>query len=519
MKVAFVHPGFENLGIEYLSAVLKQHGHTARLFFDPTLFRDTFLNNALLAKVFAYREKLLKRILDYGPDVIAFSVVTVNYQWACDFAARIKEVTATPIVFGGNHVTSAPEEVISNSPADYLIRGEGEYAFLSLVETLGKDGDASSVQGVWSKHNGKIKMNGMPALITDLDQIPFPDKELFYEENSYFRYGYLAVASRGCSYNCSYCSVPVFKRAYGVPSKEYVRLRSVANVVEEVRTAKEKYGIHFIRFCDDTFPYQEEWLAEFAQMYPRFVNVPFWIFIRPDVVTEKNVKYLKAANCVEVEMGVQSTDEEIRNKILLRPESNERIKEALAILRKEGIRSSTDNLLSLPTQEERHLKEMADFYLENRTTRVNTFWVGFLPNTDIVRIARQMGLITDRDVEEINRGRSFKSLWAGGSRFNRTLAKYQNLFLLINLLPVRISRFIVKKGLYRYLPYLGFAPTYFLTYGLSYFQSRHKNDIWAFRLPRKYIHYMLWRFVPDFFNAGRRRLARERRPEPARLAT
>jgi len=108
MKVAFAHPGFENLGIEYLSAVLKQHGHAVKLFLDPTLFRDTFLNTAFPAKVFAYRERLLKRILAYGPDVIAFSVVTVNYQWACDFAARIKEVASTPIVFGGNHVTSAP---------------------------------------------------------------------------------------------------------------------------------------------------------------------------------------------------------------------------------------------------------------------------------------------------------------------------------------------------------------------------------------------------------------------------
>jgi len=496
MKVAFVHPGFEGLGIEYVSAVLKQHGHRTRLFFDPTLFNDTFLNNAFLARVFAHREKLLKKILAYGPDLAAFSVVTVNYPWALDFAARLKQVTNIPVVFGGNHVTSVPDEVLTNACVDYAIPGEGEFAMLDLVRALEKREDGAAVPGVWSNRGGEIRRNGMPDLVADLDRIPFPDKELFYRENDYFRYGYLAVAGRGCSYNCSYCSVPVFRRAYGVSTQKYVRMRSVPNLVQELKQAKEKYGIRFIRFNDDTFPYQEDWLREFSELYPREANIPFWIFIRPDTVTEKSVAYLKKANCVEVQMGVQSTDPEIRNKILQRPESNERIADALAILHQAGIPSSTDNLLSLPTQEEKHLEQMAQFYLQNRTNRVNTFWIGFLPNTDIVRIARRMGLIDDQGVQAVNRGESFRSLWGGGSRFRKQLAKYQTLFLIINTMPQRIGRFVAEKKLYRYIPYPGFTMTYFLTYGSSYFRSGRKNDVWGYRLPKKYIYYTLRRFLP-----------------------
>ncbi|MBU1997921.1 MAG: cobalamin B12-binding domain-containing protein, partial [Candidatus Omnitrophica bacterium] len=90
-RVAFVYPGYENLGIEYLSATLKKRGIQTKLFFDPVLFSESgFLSNRFLGKLFSFQKYLLREIINYKPDLVCFSVVTDNYPWAIRWAREIK---------------------------------------------------------------------------------------------------------------------------------------------------------------------------------------------------------------------------------------------------------------------------------------------------------------------------------------------------------------------------------------------------------------------------------------------
>ena len=128
MKIAFVYPAFENLGIEYISAMLKKYGHETFLLFDPQLFNDLFLKMKFISKIFDYQDEIVKSIEKRRPQPVAFSVVSDNFNCACSYAEKIKRKFPNIIIaFGGPHITAVPENVLSNWFVDFVISGEGEY--------------------------------------------------------------------------------------------------------------------------------------------------------------------------------------------------------------------------------------------------------------------------------------------------------------------------------------------------------------------------------------------------------
>ena len=90
MRILFVQSESESLSTELLSGYLKKNGHDVHLFFDPKLFSSSIISNNYLGKAFDIRKVLLRRIRDLNPDIIAFSVMTGDYQWALNTASVIK---------------------------------------------------------------------------------------------------------------------------------------------------------------------------------------------------------------------------------------------------------------------------------------------------------------------------------------------------------------------------------------------------------------------------------------------
>ncbi len=210
-KVAFICPGYESLGIEYLSANLKMNGLESKLFLDPILFSESgFLNNNFLGSIFSFKKRILKTIIDYQPNLICFSVITDNYKWACDWAREIKKYISTSIIFGGIHPTSVPERVILEPFVDYVCIGEGDIAIVELAQACRDRKNTASIQNIWAKQEGLIFKNEVRPLIYDLDTLPFPDKEFYYSQAPIFNDGYLASTSRGCPFKCAYCCNNVY---------------------------------------------------------------------------------------------------------------------------------------------------------------------------------------------------------------------------------------------------------------------------------------------------------------------
>lgn len=485
MRVMFVYAGFENLGIEYLSAVLKQKGHETRLAFDPRLFNDQFLSVKFLAKLFDYESILLEEIKRYNPRLLLFSVVSSDYQWALKIAKKIKEMMDVPIAFGGIHPTSAPETVLKNDCVDYIIIGEGEYPLLELVERLEGGESTERIRNVWCKRNGRIIRNPLRPLIKDLDSLPFPDKDLYYDLMPSYKKGYKIITRRGCPNKCSYCHNSVWKRLY--PKEKSVRFRSVWNVMAELKNAKMKYGIKRVRINDDLFSLNGDWLKEFSKAYKAEIALPLYCFVSPETTNENVVRSLKEMGCYQVCMGVQSLNEKTREKILNRKGTNKDIINAIRLYKKYRIRCVVDNILGLPGETEQDIIEMARFYNENRIYgRIAIFWLVYFPNTDIIDIAKNKKILTDETIECLKEKPDFAANTLQGPIHKKDRIKYHWLILLIHFMPKIFIRFIIKRRLYKYLPAI--SPS-ILEIPFTIF-SKDRLDIVRIRYYLRYLHYM-----------------------------
>jgi len=453
MRITFIHMGAESLGIEYISSCLKQRGHEVNLVFDPALFNDQRLfSSPKLYKIFNNNSKLIKNVLRSKPDLVAFSVFTNNYQWACDLAEKIKKEINVPVIFGGIHPTSCPEEVIKQKFVDMICVGDGEEAILELIESLEKGKIDYNIKNLWFKKAGQIVKNDIRTLTENLDSIPFPDKELF-EKNILFRDQYIIMTARRCPFNCFYCSNNHLRKIYRGKGK-YVSRRSPDNVIEELKFAKEKYHPKEIMFFDDVFTSDTAWLLEFFNRYENEIAIPYRCISHPAYLTKDIVLLLKRTNCLSIQLGVQTVNEDTRRKIINRYETNDKLKEVFALCDQYHLEYNIDHIFGLPFESEKDYIKAAEIYINNKyCTKINNCWLSYFPSTEIVNIARQHGMLNEKDIKDIKEGK-IRTYTSGGSITDKKLIRICNNFSLffemIPILPKKISRIILKYSFYRF---------------------------------------------------------------------
>ena len=273
MRILFIYNGSENLGIEYLSSFLKSKGHETGLLFDPEVFspNQAIFNSRIMDRFFSLEAKIIEKAVSLKPDLIAFSTFSSNYRWCLKIAAGIKKISDIPIVFGGVHTTAATPRVLENDFIDYAVIGEGEYAMLDLLECLKNHtprAEMLNIPNLCLQHEGQTVINPPRPYISDLDAMPFPDKQLFYDKVPMFEEIYTALSSRGCPYDCTYCSNSMYHKIY-CHEKIHIRRRSVGNVIKELKHVKARGKAKLILFNDEVFGTSLKWLEEFSEIYPR----------------------------------------------------------------------------------------------------------------------------------------------------------------------------------------------------------------------------------------------------------
>ena len=446
MKVSFVYPTYESLGIEYLSAVLKKEGHQTELIFDPSLFDDDMHYLPSFKKVFSMKVYIVNKIIKSNADLVAFSVNSDRYLWACDLAREVKRRTKVPIVFGGIHPTSEPEKVISNDFIDYVVVGEGEGAIVDLVERLKNKNDNYDINNVWFKNKGQVIKNEARNLIKNLDSLPFPDKNLYSREYTAFQGQYTIITSRGCPFSCTYCCNNYLRKFYQGKG-QYSRYRSIENVIAELKFAKENYRINAVYFFDEELFFQTQRAKELFEAYRKYINLPFWCYVNPRTMDEEKIDILEKSGCCEVEIGVQSLSTTLNTNILKRSMNLKQFKKVINRFQKTKIRVLVDIILGIPTQKEEHLFEMVDFFSKNKIDGPFLFWLRYYPKTDIIDIAVKEGVLLAEECDEINLAQAF---YVKGSTYNNIFAKIAILISLSCLLPGYLIRLMARRKVYKY---------------------------------------------------------------------
>jgi len=292
------------LGLAWIAAVLEQHGHKVKIIDAPTL-KVTLKN-------------FITEVKSWSPDLIGISMQTPMAPKGYRAILELKrEVPDVPIVVGGTHPTYMYEEALNNG-ADVVVRGEGEYTALELVNTLEAKGlDYSALKKVdgiaFRDRDGEIVVTKPRPLIHDLNELPFPAHHLLPMDkytvfNKSVRVAHI-MASRGCPYGCTYCITSYY---WG----RKIRFRSAENVVHEIEHLVEKYGAKQVAFTDDELVVNRKFMYDMIKgLKERGLDVTFACGARVDHVDREYLKFLYDSGCTALYFGVESASQTTIDKI------------------------------------------------------------------------------------------------------------------------------------------------------------------------------------------------------------
>ncbi len=418
MNKKIVLIGFYNekaLGVRYLANALTRAGY------DPTIvffkrFNSEVPENTTQCEVDLLRD-LIKKV---DPLFIGMSVMSSLYLTESDKVAdMIRENFHVPCVWGGVYATLETKRSLEKGGCHMVLRGEGEKNIVKLANAFARGEDWHGIDGIsYLDENGEYVSNDVGECQQDLDEYGYPiiggdnmylitDDKLIEGDPQLRAFSYELSASRGCPFQCSYCSAVNLRRVYDGKQGRYVRFRSVNSVLEELHEAKRKIPrLRVVHFWDEIFSTEPGWVEEFCRRYKAEIGIPFRIWGHPLMTNEALFTQLVDAGLHQVVMGIQSGSPYIRKEIFHRNETQEQVINASRVLQKCKVPVVYfDLMICHPFESVEHLKETFDMCLELEPTfKLNIHGLNFLPATDIVKMALDAGMYTQEEMDGLMYG-------------------------------------------------------------------------------------------------------------------
>jgi len=371
--------GFQH-GLASISATLKANGYNQIDLYHMAPKYDI--------------EPFLNKMNQFKPDIVGFYCTAEQFRFIRKIISEIRSYNVFTIC-GGPHITLHPKCLEEMSGLDATCIGEGEYPMLELVEALERGKDPTRIRNIWIKKDNKIYKNSCRPFIADLDELPFEDRDLFNFQESINHYGLSqlrVMLSRGCPFNCTYCSNVRLGKAQ---SGRYVRFRSVDSVINEIKGLQKKYMFNEICFDDEIFMLKKELVDEFCLKYKKEIALPFDFDLRVEFGSKELLSKLKDAGSRMVIFGIESGNEAMRKKVLKRKMSNQQIIEAFRNAKEVGLKTKAFNMVGLPGE----TKEMFEDTIKLNTI-VNpdalTIYVFFpYPGTEAYDLCKAKGYLDD----------------------------------------------------------------------------------------------------------------------------
>ncbi len=278
-------------------------------------------------------------------------------------ATVIKEVNPDiKVIAGAFHSTFCPEEVIRDPNVDFVVRGEGEVPLLSLIMEIKQPNPKwERVPGIhYRDGDGQIKSNPSVALIENLDQLPFPARDLVLDCDYNQFSNHSLITNRGCPYKCTFCGD---KRLWG----GIVRRRSVPNVIEEIKLLKNTYPINYFDIVDGTFTYDREYLRLFCQaMIDNEFDVRWGCTARYDNLDKELLALMKKAGCYGLYVGLESGSNRML-EYMMKKETVERSLEVSKMIYDSGIIQVTSVLLGMPDEDKEDIEKTLEVMRHYKT--------------------------------------------------------------------------------------------------------------------------------------------------------
>ncbi|MFC2173013.1 B12-binding domain-containing radical SAM protein [Acidobacteriota bacterium] len=396
---------FKSLGIRQVHAILKQQGHQPVSIF----FKESRLDRMTTPTEKEY--ELFYGLLEDTPFLF------VGLSLRSTFAPVGKKVSdklmadGHLVIWGGTHATVAPEDAIDHAHA--VCVGEGEDLILEVIERLQARKDLNGLSNLWVRDNGQVHKTEMRPLKEDLDALPAPwwePEDCYYIENGKLSEAlppgamtsYDIMTSRGCFYRCAYCIHSIlFDQCRDLG--KYVRRRSPESVIAELEDVLKLFpSVSRIRFWDDTFTFNLNWIERFTSAYRESIRLPFFCYTTPAMGKPKVLSLLKTAGLNYISMGIQSGSERIRRDIYDRPVPDKAIINAAGVFNDLKLFPEYDLIIDNPFETESDFAKSLDLLLKlPRPFKLNQHSLTYFPNYKISEKALAAGYIEEEDLEHV----------------------------------------------------------------------------------------------------------------------
>jgi len=388
-KISYSIPTAVPLGLGRVASVLEKAGYLIKVI-DAT---------------FLSWEKTEDIIRKEMPDIIGITCMTEQRASAFKLVKLIKDIAAQiKVVLGGHHATFMYQQILAHFPVDAIVLGEGEITFLELVRAYENKKDLSAVKGIAYKDNNLNIVKTEPReLVEDLNSLPpisyhlfnldiYPPPQLVTgrmkgKDVNQLKFSRV-VASRGCFYNCIFCST------FNFWGGKY-RVRSAQNIVNELQLLNERYKIGYINFADDLFTVKKDWVIGICkEIINRKLDIIWDCETRVDYVDYEMFGWMREAGCYLIKYGVESGSPEIL-RTLNKKFDLEQVLEAIEITRKAKIKSQLFLMVGNPGETQKTVNESISLIKKAKPDDIVPFITMVFPGTPLYEMCKSKGYIED----------------------------------------------------------------------------------------------------------------------------
>jgi|TARA_B100000315_G_scaffold165189_1_gene153831 radical SAM superfamily enzyme YgiQ (UPF0313 family) len=415
------------IGIAYIAACLEQSGYDVSVIdalaegYDNEIYSPPFLIYGLP----------IDQIVDKGksiiPDVIGISILFSNRIIEAHQIARSlkKALPEVKIVFGGQHPTAMPLDVMQNNAIDFVLTGEADRSMPQLMDALNglisfekiggvfyrnSDGEiCDTMQQVSAAKVGKgwkyygLKQAPVPK---KLDDLPYPAWHIFPMEtywNSNVRVGggdimrqrfAVMMSSRGCPHSCNFCTSPLLSgfKAY--------RQRSNESVINEIRHLIDTYGVQEIQFLDDNFFVGAPRVKRLCKMLKDEFGEDDVIFSVPagadiNAIDEETIDLMAEASFHKVVLAIEAGDPDVQKKSVDKIVKLDRVVHLVDYIRNRNMTVHSLFMIGFPDETASQIQKTVDLAL---SLNVDDFFISIatpLPGTPLYDDCLKRGLLVD----------------------------------------------------------------------------------------------------------------------------
>lgn len=441
-------------GLGYLAGALIHAGYRDVDLFDGAVEQES-LDDRLAREHF---------------DIVGISSPTPLILEAWEAAETAKKRGAITIL-GGPHLTLMPEESLRRPEVDFVARGEAEETIVEFVQAFtppvpplveGGIGGVSHIKGLsYRDAEGAIVQNPPRPLAQDLDAIPFPAYHLFKIErytnlqpltDGLDRHArtYTIVTSRGCPYQCTYCSKPITGNTW--------RARSVDNVLAEWKMLVQDLHAKEIGVTDDIWNLDLNRAKELCRgLIDQGLNRVPWITIHGMKVNHTDAelfRLMKRAGCKRVGFGVESGDEFILKRVVKKSQTFEQVRAAFRNAKEAGLETMGFFIFGMPYETEETMEKTIRLALELDPDLANFMIAAPYPGTEMWNLLQREGKIYARDWGELAIHSDHAHFEIGALNPKLVERKWHEAYRRFVFRPKRLARLAVSLKPWRNLPTL-----------------------------------------------------------------